>query len=49
LAKNPHIADWLISKAMEIKYTKMIELEPLDDTLEWQAHDYILKKLNVRL
>lgn len=48
LSKNPHIADWLISRALEIKYNKMIELEPLDDSLEWKAHDFILKKLKVR-
>lgn len=44
LPKNPHIADWLIAKALEIKYGKKIKLEPLDDTLEWQAHDFILSK-----
>lgn len=47
LAKNPHVADWLIGKALEIKYSNMIELEPLDDSLEWRAHDFILKKLGV--
>lgn len=41
LPKNPHIADWLISKTLEVKYGKKILLEPLDDTLEWQAHDYV--------
>ena len=44
LPKNPHIADWLISKALEVKYRKPIILEPLDDTLEWQAHDYIVRR-----
>ncbi|MCL4338945.1 cobalamin biosynthesis protein CobQ [Patescibacteria group bacterium] len=47
LPKNPHIADWLISKSLEIRYKKEIKLEPLDDTLEWKAHDFILKKLKV--
>lgn len=37
LPKNPHFADFLISKALERKYGK-IKLEPLDDTIEWQAH-----------
>ncbi len=44
LTKNPHIADWLISKTIEIKYNKKILLEPLDDTLEWQAHKFMLNK-----
>lgn len=42
LPKNPHIADWLIAKALEVKYGKKIDLKPLDDTLEWQAHDFML-------
>lgn len=44
LPKNPHVADWLLKKALEIKYKKKIELADLDDTLEWQAHEYILHK-----
>lgn len=47
LPKNPHIADWLIARALEIKYGKDIELEPLDDKLEWQAHKFILTKLGI--
>lgn len=47
LPKNPHIADWLISQSLEVKYKKEIELKPLDDTLEWQAHNSILKKMGV--
>lgn len=47
LPKNPHIADWLIKTALEVKYKKEIKLEQLDDTLEWQAHNYILKKLGL--
>ena len=41
LTKNPHIADWLIAKALEVKYHKKVELSPLDDSLEWQAHEFI--------
>ncbi len=44
LPKNPHIADQLISKALEIKYQKKIPLKPLDDSLEWQAHKAILQR-----
>ncbi len=39
LPKNPRLADWLISKALEVKYGKEIELEEINDTLEMQAHD----------
>lgn len=48
LPKNPHIADWLLTKALEIKYKKEIHLSPLDDTLEWQAHDFMLKRLGIK-
>lgn len=49
LPKNPHIADWLLTRALELKYKKDIQLEPLDDVYEWKAHDYMLKRLNVSL
>lgn len=42
LPKNPHVADWLIAKALEVKYKKNIELQKLDDSLEWRAHEFIL-------
>lgn len=42
LPKNPHIADWLIAKALAVKYRKVVTLEPLDDSLEWQAHNQML-------
>lgn len=44
LPKNPHIADWLIAKALEVKYKKQIALKPLDDFLEWQAHRFIVAR-----
>ena len=44
LPKNPHIADWLISKALEVKCGKKVPLVPLDDTLEWQAHGAMLRR-----
>jgi len=44
LSKNPHIADWLIKMALEVKYKKEMILNQLDDTLEWQAHETMLKK-----
>lgn len=47
LPKNPHIADFLISRALEIKYQKSVTLVPLDDILEWSAHNAIVKRLGV--
>jgi CobQ-like glutamine amidotransferase family enzyme len=44
LPKNPHFADLLIKLALERKYGKFL-LKPLDDSLELQAHDSVLKKL----
>ena len=43
LPKNPHLADWLIKTALENKYKKEIALQPLDDKLEWEAHNRALK------
>jgi len=37
LPKNPHFADFLITKALESNYGK-IELKPLNDQIEWDAH-----------
>ncbi len=37
LPKNPEIADWLISKALEKKYNNIVPLTKLDDSLEESA------------
>lgn len=47
LPKNPHIADFLIQRALEVKYKREINLKSLDDTLEWQAHQAMLKRLGI--
>lgn len=47
LPKNPHVADWLIRKALEIKYKKTIALPKLDDDIEWKAHQFMLKRLKI--
>ncbi len=47
LPKNPHFADHLIELALKNKYGLDIQLEPLDDTLEWQAHNVVLRKLGL--
>ncbi len=46
LPKNPHFADLLIAKALEKKYGEVIKLEPLDDSIEWQAHASAINKIS---
>ena len=43
LPKNPHLADHLIGMALA-RQTGSAKLEPLDDHLEWQAHQTILDR-----
>lgn len=43
LPKNPHLADWLIVRALERKYGT-VDLPPLDDTLETGAHDGVVTR-----
>lgn len=45
LTKNPAIADWLLSKAMEIKYGKRGLFTPLDDTLALRAREAMIQKI----
>lgn len=44
LPKNPRLADHLIHLALQRKYGK-VELEPLDDQLENQTHNYVLNRI----
>lgn len=43
LPKNPHFADFLITKALERRYGK-VKLKPLDDSIEWQAHNAAINR-----
>lgn len=45
LPKNPHLGDYLIKKALEVKYGEEIALSELDDSLEKQAHNAVLKQI----
>ncbi len=47
LPKNPHIADFIIQRALDVKYKKDITLQPLDDSLEMKAHEAIVKKIKI--
>jgi lipid II isoglutaminyl synthase (glutamine-hydrolysing) len=44
LPKNPHFADYLIYKALEYRYKEQIKLTILDDSLEYQAHNFIVNR-----
>lgn len=44
LPKNPGLTDWLLKKALEVKYRKEVDLKPLDDTLENLAHKAAVSK-----
>ncbi len=44
LPKNPKLSDYIIKNALEKKYQKKITLAPLDDKLETEAHNYVLKR-----
>ena len=44
LPKNPHLADYLITLALEARYKDSIELTPLDDKLEYIAHRAVVEK-----
>ncbi len=46
LPKNPFLADWLLKKALEVKYGKKVELKILDDTFENEAHDFALNSFS---
>jgi hypothetical protein len=47
LPKNPFLADWLISKALEQKYQKSIVLTKLEDDLAVAARNAILQRLDL--
>lgn len=38
LPKNPHLADWLLSRALDRRYGGQVSLRTLDDELEQKAH-----------
>ncbi len=49
LPKNPILTDYLISKAIEVKYKKEVTLKPLNDELEQNARKAIAKRLSVAI
>jgi CobQ-like glutamine amidotransferase family enzyme len=47
LPKNPHLADHLLLLALRRRHPRAT-LAPLDDTLEWRAHQAVLQRLRQR-
>lgn len=49
LPKNPHLADHIISLALDHRYGAGAgeALSPLDDSMEWQAHGSMARRLGV--
>ena len=45
LPKNPMVADFLLEKALEKKYSKPVKLSSLDGKLENKAKDVIMRRL----
>ncbi len=43
LAHNPYFCDYLLSKALQIKYKCQIPLTKLTDDIEWYAHNYLVE------
>lgn len=44
LAKNPHLADYLLTLALERRYGEPFALAPLDDTLELTANREVFRR-----
>lgn len=44
LPKNPQVCDYILQKALERKYGEPIVLDPLDDTQEKEANEYIYNR-----
>lgn len=44
LPKNPHLADYLISLALDKRYNDKIQLKKLDDKIEYSAHNSVIGK-----
>lgn len=45
LPKNPHLADWLLQRALDRRYGGNVQLNRLDDEFEERAHAAVVKRL----
>ena len=48
LPKNPALCDEILQAALTYRYGDSGALPPLDDALENQAHDYMLRRISQR-
>ncbi|MDD2823237.1 MAG: glutamine amidotransferase [Candidatus Daviesbacteria bacterium] len=46
LPKNPELTDWLLTRALEVKYKKEVLLKPINDEIESKAHNKAIKKFS---
>jgi CobQ-like glutamine amidotransferase family enzyme len=44
LPKNPHLADWLIQRALDRRYNGDVKIGTLNDELEQRAHEAIIAR-----
>lgn len=44
LPKNPHLADWLIQRALDRRYGGQVKIGHLNDDLEMRAHEAIITR-----
>ena len=44
LPKNPSVADFFITRILQVKYGECIELKKLDDVYEKKAREMLLKR-----
>lgn len=45
LGKNPEIADWILASALSRKFGETVKLEPLDDSVELNANEFMAARL----
>ena len=45
LGKNPEVADWLLATALSRKFKERVKLEPLDDSIELNANEFMANRL----
>lgn len=43
LIQNPHLCDYLLAKALEVKYKDKVPLKPLIDDIEWYCYNYLVE------
>lgn len=48
LPKNPELADWLISRAIERRTGEKVRLDTLDDAVELEANAFIFKRMSAK-